>query len=157
MAYEQLADEFSLTQKQIAQRVGKSRAAVTNTLRLLKAARPVREALLEETISEGHARAILGLETMEAQAAALKTVLKRDLNVRQTEELVRKMLGHRQEKRQETRKRSPEVEALETRFRESLGTKVRLNRKDEGGRLVIYFYSDEELEALYEQIVGKES
>jgi ParB family chromosome partitioning protein len=117
----------------------------------------VREALLEETISEGHARAILGLETMEAQAAALKTVLKRDLNVRQTEELVRKMLGHRQEKRQETRKRSPEVEALETRFRESLGTKVRLNRKDEGGRLVIYFYSDEELEALYEQIVGKES
>lgn len=157
MAYEQLADEFGLTQKQIAQRVGKSRAAVTNTLRLLKAARPVREALLEETISEGHARAILGLEAMEAQAAALKTVLKRDLNVRQTEELVRKLLGHRQEKRQETRKRSPEVEALETRFRESLGTKVRLNQKDEGGRLVIYFYSDEELEALYEQIVGKES
>ncbi len=156
MAYEQLADEFGLTQKEIAQRVSKSRTAITNTLRLLKAARPVREALLEERISEGHARAILGLEQPEAQAAALKTVLKRNLNVRQTEALVRKLLGRQQEKQKRTPQRSPEVEALENRFRESLGTKVRLKRKDKGGRLVIYFYSDEELEALYDQIVGDE-
>lgn len=154
-AYRQLTDEFGLTQQQVAQRVGKSRTAVSNTLRLLSAAHAVREALLGEKITEGHARALLGLETEEAQEATLKTVLKRGLNVRQTEELVRRLLG-RQAEQKPKHEPSPEMKALESRFREALGTKVRLRRKGQKGRLVIYFYSDEELEALYEHIVESE-
>ena len=153
VAYHQLIEEFDLTQMQVAQRVGKSRAAVSNTLRLLQAALPVQEALLGEKISEGHARAILGLERA-AQEGALKTVLKRGLNVRQTEDLVRRLLGRQKE--QPPQPQSPETRALESRFREALGTKVSLTRGDEGGRIVIYFYSEEELDALYEYIVGSE-
>jgi len=153
MAYRQLVDEFALTQEQVARRVGKSRVAVANTLRLLKAARGVQEALLEDRISEGHARALLGLEQAEAQEAALKTVLKHGLNVRQTEELVRRLLGQDREEQRPAREVSPETRALEARFREALGTKVNLTRSGKGGRVVIYFYSDEELDALYERIV----
>ena len=153
-AYRQLTEEFGLTQEEVARRVGKSRVAVSNTLRLLKAARAVQEALLEGTLSEGHARALLGLEQPQAQAAALKVVLKRELNVRQTEELVRRLLGLHREKQPPAREDAPEMLALETRFREALGTKVNLARGKKGGRIVIYFYSEEELDALYERIVG---
>ena len=158
MAYRQLTEEFGLTQEQVARRVGKSRVAVSNTLRLLKAARAVQEAVLEGKLSEGHARALLGLERASAQEAALKTVLKKGLNVRQTEELVRRLLGlHREGGEQRpAREVSPAMRALETRFRETLGTKVNLTRSGEGGRIVIYFYSEEELDALYERIVGSE-
>jgi len=152
-AYHQLVDEFELTQQQIAQRVGKSRTAVANTLRLLKAARSVQEALLDERITEGHARALLGLEGVEAQEAALNTVLKQGLNVRQTEQLVRRLLGG-QEKKEPADQPSPEARELERRFREALSTKVSLKRKGKGGRLVIFFYSEEELAAIYDHIVG---
>jgi ParB family chromosome partitioning protein len=155
-AYRQLVEDFGHTQEQVARRVGKSRVAVANTLRLLKAARPVQEALLDNKISEGHARALLGLEKDEAQEAALKTVLKRRLNVRQTEELVRRLLGQHREQQRPVREISPETRALESRFREALGTKVSLKRSGEGGRIVIYFYSEEELDALYEHIVARD-
>ncbi len=157
IAYRQLIDEFDLTQEQVARRVGKSRTAVANTLRLLKAIRPVQEALLADKISEGHARALLGLEQEEAQAAALEMVLKRDLNVRQTEDLVRHWLGRQQEEPPPAREVSPQMRAIESSFREALGTKVSLNRGKEGGRIVIYFYSDEELDALYQHIVGPDN
>ena len=153
IAYRQLTEEFGLTQEQVARRVGKSRVSVANTLRLLKAARSVQEALLADRISEGHARALLGLEREEAQEAALKTVLKQRLNVRQTEELVRRLFGQGSEKLRPAPAISPETRALESRFREALGTKVNLTRSGEGGRIVIHFYSDEELDALYERIV----
>ncbi len=154
-AYFQLLEEFGLTQEQIARRVGKSRVAVTNTLRLLKLSTPVQEALLAGKISEGHARALLGLEQAEAQEAALRTVLRNGLSVRQTEELVRQMSAAREHKT--AREKPPETRALESRFREALGTKVNLTRTEKGGRIIIYFYSDEELDALYERIVGTNS
>jgi ParB family chromosome partitioning protein len=153
LAFQQLTEEFGLTQKQIAQRVGKSRTAIANTLRLLKATLPVQQALLEDKISEGHARALLGLERAEAQEAALATVLTQGLNVRQTERLVRRLLGRQEEKRQEVQP-SPEIRELEAHFREALSTKVSLKPKGKGGRLVIYFYSEEELAAIYDHIVG---
>ncbi|MEE8391740.1 MAG: ParB/RepB/Spo0J family partition protein [Anaerolineae bacterium] len=155
-AYRQLIDEFQLTQDQVARRVGKSRVAVSNTLRLLKSAHAVQETLLAGKISEGHARALMGLEQTEAQEAALKTVLKQRLNVRQTEQLVRRLLRVDREEQKPARKVSPETRALETSFRKALGTKVSLTRGDKGGRVVIHFYSDEELDALYERIVGRE-
>lgn len=155
LAYRQLVEEFGLTQEQVARRVGKSRVAISNTLRLLKASRAVQEALLQEKISEGHARALLGLEGAGAQEAALKTVLKKGLNVRQTEELVRKLQGKRSEEPPKPQP-DPMVQALESSFRQALGTKVNLKRSGDQGRIVIYFYSDEELDALYERIVGVE-
>jgi len=157
MAYRQLTEEFELTQDQVARRVGKSRAAISNTMRLLKAARAVQEALLEGDISEGHARALLGLEQIEAQEAALKTVIKKRMNVRETEELVRRLLGQGLEEEQKASPEvSPEVRALEASFREALGTRVSLKRRGEGGHLTVYFYSEEELDAIYERIVGRE-
>jgi ParB family chromosome partitioning protein len=152
-AYQQLVDEFGLTQEEVAQRVGKSRVAVANTLRLLKAAPAVQEAVLNRTLSEGHARALLGLPRPDMQEAALKVVLKQGLNVRQTEELVRRLLQQGATKRP-PQPPSPEMRALESRFQEALGTRVNLLRRGKHGRLVIHFYSDEELDALYERIVG---
>jgi len=156
VAYRQLTEDFGLTQEQVARRVGKSRVAVSNTLRLLKATPAVQEALAGGKISEGHGRALLGLEKAEAQDAALKTVLKQELTVRQTEGLVRRLLGQRGEEKQAAPTISSETRALESRFREALSTKVSLARKGAGGRIVIYFYSEEELAALYERIVGVE-
>jgi ParB family chromosome partitioning protein len=153
-AYRQLVEEFGLTQEQVAERVGKSRVAVTNTLRLLRLPAEVQQALTDGTIHEGHARALLALPTAEAQVAALKTVMARDLSVRQTEELVRRLRAEPAEVRPKAPP-SPEIQALEEDFRARLGTKVQLVRGQKGGgRLVIHYYSQEDLEALYDLIVG---
>lgn len=153
-AYRQLAEDFDLSHEQIAARVGKSRAAVTNTLRLLKLPQNVRQALAEGRISEGHARALLALPTPQAQAAALHTILTHELNVRQTEALVRRMTGERPPTRMKPEP-PPEVLDLQQRLQSSLGTRVRLQRGRKGsGTIVIHFYSDEELEALIERLSG---
>jgi ParB family chromosome partitioning protein len=152
-AFRQLIDEFGLTQEQVADRVGKSRAAIANTLRLLRASAAVQQALLAGEIHEGHARALLGLETPEAQKAALSTVIKQGLNVRQTEALVRRLGGERKESPAPPPP-SSDTQALENAFRESLGTRVSLHRNKTGkGRVVIHFFSDEELQQIYEHIV----
>jgi ParB family chromosome partitioning protein len=153
-AFQQLVEEFGLTQEQVAGRVGKSRVAVTNTLRLLRLPAEVQQTLADGTISEGHARALLSLPTREAQLAALRLLVKRALSVRQTEELVRRLLAEAPLAKPK-RALPPDVQALEDRFRQSLGTKVNLYRSRKGsGRLVIHFYSEEELQAIYDAIVG---
>ena len=152
-AFRQLVDEFGLSQEQVAERVGKSRVAVTNTLRLLRLPAEVKQALADGTIQEGHARALLGLPTSQAQVTAVQLVVKRALSVRQTEELVRRMVEPPQPKPVEPPQ--PEARSLEEQFRARLGTKVQLYRNRKGrGRLVIHFYSEEELQAIYETIVG---
>lgn len=153
-AYQQLVHDFGLTQEQVAEQVGKSRVAIANTLRLLRASQAVKTALLSGEIREGHARALLALETDEAQAAALAVVTKQGLNVRQTEALVRRLAGERKE-RPAAAPPSNQTQTLENAFREALGTKVSLRRDKKGkGRVVIHFYSDEELQSLYERLVG---
>jgi ParB family chromosome partitioning protein len=153
-AFRQLVDEFGLTQEQVADRVGKSRVAVTNTLRLLRLPAEVKQALADGTIHEGHARSLLALPTAQAQVAALKTVIDKDLTVRQTEELVRRLLAE-PPPREEKPPRPPEIQALEEDFRATLGTKVNLYKNRKGrGRVVIHFYSEEELQAIYDVIVG---
>jgi ParB family chromosome partitioning protein len=133
--------------------VGKNRVTVTNTLRLLNLPDRVKDALLAEEISEGHARAILRLRGEKARVEVLEVIIKRELSVRQTEQLVKRMVEepHRTAK---AREKTPEVKALEDQFRQALGTKVSLSRGRKGGRLVIYFYSDEELQAIYDLVVG---
>ncbi len=161
-AYQALMQEFGLTQAQVAERVGRSRSAVANTVRLLALPPRVQEALTQGTIHAGHARALLALPTPQAMEAALEQVLARDLTVRQTEALVR-----RWEQRQESAAEAePPVDepmdtylrSLEDRFRERLGTKVRLERQPGGrGRLVIHFFSDEDLEHLIQELLGHEA
>jgi ParB family chromosome partitioning protein len=146
-AYRQLAEDFKLSHDEIATRVGKNRVTVTNTMRLLKLPETVQQALADGSISEGHARALLALNTPQAQTAALQSILRHQLNVRQTEELVRKLGGEKPAApiRQPV---SPDIKAVEERLRERLGTKVTLNNSKRGGTLVIHYYSQEELEAI---------
>ena len=150
--YRQLAEDFGLSHESIAGRVGKSRAAVTNTLRLLKLAPATRQALMEGLITEGHARALLMLPSAQAQSAALQTLLTKNLSVRETEELVRRLSGHRARQAKHSR-RSAEEAALEEQLRQSLGTRVHLRRGAHGGSLVIRFFSDEELNDLVDRLL----
>jgi ParB family chromosome partitioning protein len=155
-AYRQLIEEFALSQEQVAERVGRSRVTVTNALRLLRLPEAVRGALEAGRISEGHARALLGLPTAESQLLALAQVEQRGLSVRQTEEMVRR-LSAAEAGRELAASREDTLESswLEDRFRRALGTKVNLFRSKKGGRLVIHFYSEEELQSLYDRFVDE--
>lgn len=148
-AYQELIESFGLTQEEIARRVGRDRSTVANTLRLLRLPEVVKGALLSDLISEGHARALLRLESKE-QERALEAILNRDLNVRQTEELVRRLVKGAPR----PVSKPPDDLALEETFRRALGTKVTLARSKKGGRLIIHFYSEEELQGLYDLLVG---
>lgn len=151
-AYRQLSEDFSLSHEEIADRVGKNRVTITNTLRLLKLPEDAKAALVGGEISEGHARALLALATSEAQSAALRTVLKNDLNVRQTEELVRK-IGGEKPKKEDAPSPDPATIEIEERLRQRLRTRVTLNQKKKGGTLTIHYYSSEELETILDLIL----
>ena len=154
-AYRQLAEDFLFSHDEIAVRVGKSRVSITNTLRLLRLPIIVQQALADEKLTEGHARALLSLATTEAQVAVLNTIIAKDLNVRQTEDLVRKLLGQKPKEKVEKPPLSPEFHALEERLRSHLGTKVNLSEGRKGGSITIHYYSDEELNALVGLILGE--
>ena len=153
-AYRQLADDFNLSHEQIAQQLGKSRVAITNTLRLLKLPEDVRQSLASGQISEGHARVLLSLPTPQAQSAALQAIIKHGLNVRRTEDLVHKLLGQRPPSDAKPTQH-PDVSYLEERLRQRLGTRVSLHPRKNGGTLVIHYYSEEELDALILRILGQ--
>ena len=150
-AYQNLAKEFRMSHETIAQRVGKSRVAVTNTMRLLDASAAVKQALVDGRISEGHARALLALTTAKAQEALLNQVVNLDLSVRQTEALARKYSGQKPATKKKSGT-SADVTDVERRLRSSLGTKVALKHGKKGGTVTIYYYSDEELDSLLEKL-----
>jgi ParB family chromosome partitioning protein len=152
-AYQRLVQDFGLTQQEVARQVGKSRVAVANTLRLLALSEALKEALTNERITEGHARALLRLPDSETQLAVLRRVERDDLSVRQTEELVNRLVEPKV-KPGRSRKRSADVEAIEDELRRALGTKVSLHTGKRGGRIVIEYYSDEEFQGLYERLTG---
>ena len=146
-AYRELIDRFGLTHDAVARQVGMSRVAVSNALRLLDLAPETRAAIVDGHISEGHGRALAAITIPELQRAVLAVVLERQLSVRQTEELVRR-------KREEAPARSRstlthDLADLEAQLRGVLATKVGIVRTRRGGRLVIDFYSDEELDRIY--------
>lgn len=151
-AYQHLVQDFGLSQEQVAERVGKSRVAVTNTLRLLGLSAKVKQALVDKHIAEGHARALLGLTSAKAQEAALQTVLKLGMSVRQTEGLVRRMGGEKPKAKPKPRVPA-DVLDVERKLRSSLGTKVVLKHGKKGGAVTIYYYSDEELDTLLERLL----
>lgn len=163
MAYRQLSAEFKMTQREIAQRVGKSREAVANALRLLDMPKELYKQLNQGNITEGHARALLTVEHQTYQLRLLNEVLTNELSVRKTEELARRYNAIAATKEaldeivaEEKAKRfaDRETSQLEDQLRLALGTKVELQRSKKGGKITIQFFSNEELESVYRKIVG---
>ncbi len=156
-AFRQLIDDFGFSQEQLAARVSRARSTVANTLRLLDLDPAVQDALSAGRITEGHARALAPLAT-PGQTQLLETVVSRDLSVRQTEELARRLrdgvAATRETTRPVARGLSPDLERVEEELRHALGTKVSLARSRRGGRIVIEYYGDEELARLYERLIG---
>jgi len=154
-AYRRLLNEFALTQEQVAQRVGRSRVSVANSLRLLSLPAEAKEALGAGQISEGHARAILQVPEAPGQLQVLQAILDRDLSVRQAEELARRQAEDGAQGPRRLREKTPETAAVERQLMVALGTKVELFRSRRKGKVVIYFYSEEELQSLYERLVPR--
>lgn len=154
-AYRNLETNFNMTHDEIAKRVGKNRVSITNTMRLLKLPETIRKALANRSISEGHARALLSLNSEMLQLSALQTILLQDLNVRQTESLVQKLNGEKGGKTKEKNGVSPEVKSIEEQLMQSIGTRVTLHPGKTGGSIHIHYYSNEELEDLVDRFTGR--
>ncbi len=153
-AYKHLSEDFGLSHEEIAAKVGKKRVTVTNTLRLLKLPQRLLEALAADEITEGHARVLLGLSSTQAQLAAFNTIVRHGYTVRQTEDYVRRLQGQKIP-RPAHPARHADTDDLAGRLRDHLGTKVSLKRGRKGGIIVLHFYSDEELTAILEKILGE--
>ena len=151
-AYRRLIDEFHLKQDEIAERVAKSRTAVTNSMRLLKLDEKVQQMLIDEMISAGHARAILALPDKEMQASVATKVFDEKMSVRETEKLVKTLMEPPREKNVEKNKTEDAVyESLEEKMKAIMGTKVIINRKkNDKGKIEIEYYSRDELERIIE-------
>jgi ParB family chromosome partitioning protein len=154
-AYRRLMTEFGLTQDEVARRVGRSRAAIANTLRLLTVSAGVQAAVEDGRITEGHARAIAGIPDADGQDAVLAAVLGRGLSVRQTEALVRDLSAERSVTTG-TQDRDPDLEHLEGRLRDALGTRVTLTTGRRGGRMIISWFDEEDLARLVDRLTGRE-
>lgn len=153
MAYKRLMEEFHLKQDVIAERVSKSRTAVTNSMRLLKLDDRVQQMLIDEMISTGHARALLALESKDAQAEAAVKVFDEKLSVRETERLVKELLNPVQKKEEKPKNQAEELvyKNLEEKIKQIIGSKVAINRRtDNKGKIEIEYYSQEELERIVE-------
>jgi ParB family chromosome partitioning protein len=158
-AFRQLIDEFGLTQEQVASRVGRSRPAIANTLRLLDTAASVQEAVEQGRISEGHARAIGGLAEEIDQERLLTIVEARQLSVRDTERLVRELREQTMQEPAGTRAAQatdPDIERMEAALRDALATKVSLQQGARGGRITISYYDADDLARLYERLTSGE-
>jgi ParB family transcriptional regulator, chromosome partitioning protein len=157
LGFSQLIEQFNLTQEEASAKVGKSRAAVANALRLLKLPAPVQQSIRSGALSVGHAKVILGLNDIQEQVLAAERVIKQSLNVRQTEELISRW--HQTERHQKsssstvTPARDIHVADLENRLKQELGTKVSLRYREGKGAIEIRFFSDPELERIL-QLLG---
>lgn len=155
LAYRTLIEEFGLTQSEVAERVGKSRSAVANTLRLLDAPEPIQRALAAGEISEGHARALLSLPDVSTQLEALRLIRVRGLTVRQTEDLVRRWSTHPRPRPPSTPHVLLELERATEELQRRLRTKVELHTGARGGRLIIHYSTLEELQRLLDELLGQ--
>jgi ParB family chromosome partitioning protein len=152
-AYKLLMETYDLTQEQLAERLGKSRSAVANTLRALQAPQVLQDAVQDGKISEGHLRALLPLPLSDA-ILALGDILAKGMSVREAEALARKMVHPTHpRKRARANGSDPDLAGVTAELRGALGTKVEITRGRKGGRIAIQFYSDEDFERLYEMLV----
>jgi len=154
-AYERLMKTFDLTQEQVAKKVGKSRPAVANTVRLLNLPAEIQRGVIEGKIMEGHARALLGLNDAEKMLLMYKVVIEQNLNVRQVEFKVRELT---QKRAMDSAAPDPKLLAMESELRGKLGTQVKIQRQGNGGRITIEFFSEEELsEIVYKMATEKKA
>ena len=155
-AYQKLIQEFGLKQEEIAAKVAKNRTTITNAMRLLKLDEGIQNMVIENVISSGHARALLGLEDPEMQLKAAKMIMEDKLSVRETERLVKRLIREAEEK-DKTKKQAKNInfiyQNLEERMKTVMGTKVTIHNKDKNkGRIEIEYYSEAELERIVEMI-----
>ena len=156
-AYSLLHGKYQLSHDEIGRHLGKSRATITNTLRLLKLPPEIKQGLRNLTISAGHARALLGLEGSRQQLKVYRRILKEKMSVRDTERLVERLKKGRSEDRKTAprSRREVELESLEERLRDRLGTKVRITRGSSKGTITIEYYGTEDLNRIIELILGE--
>ncbi len=157
-AYKQLIDEYNLTQESLAERVSKSRTAIANTMRLLKLSGDVQKLVVDGKLSNGHARALLGIEDEKEQCEAARKIVEENLTVRQTEELVKELTSAETSVSKTTKKKSKNKDEyiykdLEKQLTDALGTKVKIAQKEKGGgKIEISYFSDYDLDRIYRQL-----
>lgn len=151
-AFDRLMKTFNMTQEQVAKKVGKSRPAVANTVRLLNLPAEVQRGVIEGKITEGHARALLGLIDPEKIRLLYKMVVEQGMNVRQVEGKVRELTMKRQ---MDAAAPDPKLLAIESELRGRLGTQVKISRQGQGGKITIEFFSDEELAELVHKMASE--
>lgn len=156
LAYRQLMDEFGLTQEEVSDSVGKGRSTVANSVRLLNLPPEAQQAVLDGYVTGAHAREILRLPTPEMQINACNRVVKLNLSRRQTKTLVDNLLAEKKPAPKARKTLPPELQALQEEFEQSLGTRVNILPGEKGGRVVIHYYNDEDLQAIYGNIVATE-
>jgi ParB family chromosome partitioning protein len=152
MAYQRMSSEWNYTQQDIAEKVGKDRTSVTNYLRLLKLPQEIRDSLVEEKISMGHARALLALEEPEVQLAAFQKIIDKGLSVRNTEKLVNRM--KERPPRVQRSLEDPDLHALQEELLKMLGTKVVISGNRKKGALKIFYFSMDDLNRIFARIKG---
>jgi ParB family chromosome partitioning protein len=158
-AYKRLMEEFHYTQEELAKRIGKDRTTVANAVRLLKLPEEIKGSLADESITSGHARALLGLDSPDEQRVTCKEIIKRGFSVRETERLVKRIALRKSKQSRGVRPSSEEdlhTRYLEETLRRFLGTQVHIPKKGSKGKIEIEFYSDEDLERIIEKIMGAE-
>lgn len=148
-AYQRLMEKFNLNQSEVAIKVGKSRPAVANTMRLLNLPAEIQRGIIEGKITEGHGRAILGLTDIEKQLLMYQQVLEQGMNVRQVENKVRELVAR---PKMDAAMPDPKLMAIETELRSKLGTQVKIARQGRGGKITIEFFSDEDLDEIFHKI-----
>ena len=153
-----MIEEFNISQEDLSKRIGKDRTTVTNTLRLLKLPLEVRDHLLQNRITSGHARAILSLENKEKQKELCALIIKRGLSVREAEAIAKRWSEKPKESVAPAKKKDDlesQLSSLQDSMRKYLGTKVHISQKGKRGKIEIEYYSHEDLERIVEAILGK--
>ena len=154
MAYKRLLEEFSLKQDEVAERVSKSRTAVTNSMRLLKLSPRVQQMIVDDMISSGHARALLAIDDEEQQYQLANRIFDEKLSVRETEKLVKALKNPKKEKKNQKIEHTFVYDNIEEQMKNIIGRKVSVNPKANGkGKIEIEYYSEEELERIYDLIM----
>lgn len=154
MAFKRLLQEFQLKQDEVAERVSKSRTAVTNSMRLLKLSPRVQQMIIDDMISTGHARALLAIDDEEQQFILANKIFDEKLSVRETEKLVKALKNPKKEVKKEKSERTFIYENIEEQIKNIMGTKVSVNQKANGkGKIEIEYYSEEELERIYDLLM----
>ncbi len=149
LAYKRLLEEFDLTQEQLSLRIGKSRTAITNTMRLLNLDKAVQQYIIDGVISEGHGRTLLALENHKQQCIIAQTIIDEQLSVRETEKLIKSLSVEKKNKKKDTAD-NPYVVDIREKLQEYFGTKVNMNYRNHKGKIEIEYYSDEDLQRILE-------